>query len=159
MKQGVAAHWADSFAWDILLEGGDPDGSGDARGHYGHRPLNNAWLANPDNLVFDPAGRLWIASDGMDDFGFSDGLWCAPVDGAGRATPALFCRCPRGAELCGPEFTPDGTSPFVAVQHPAGEGGSNYDRPSTRWPDFDPNIPPRPAVVAITRSGGGPIGG
>jgi hypothetical protein len=82
-----------------------------------------------------------------------------------RGTSKLFFRCPVGAELCGPELTPDDATFFVAVQHP-GESGdewkafgrvSTFDDPSTRWPDFKPGMPPRPAIVAITKRGGGKI--
>ena len=54
----------------------------------------------------------------------------------------------------------------MAVQHP-GDGGdeweefgrpSYYEDLSTRWPDFDESQPVKPAVVAITKQGGGPIG-
>ena len=71
-----------------------------------------------------------------------------------------------GAELCGPCFTPDRETLFVAVQHPAADGAealygfgrpSTYKNPATRWPDFREDRPPRPSVVFITKIGGGKI--
>jgi secreted PhoX family phosphatase len=47
---------------------------------------------------------------------------------------------------------------FVAVQHP-GENSETIEKLTTRWPDFAEGMPPRPAVVAITREDGGEIGG
>ena len=47
---------------------------------------------------------------------------------------------------------------FLSIQHPAEEDGSSYDQPSTRWPDFRPDMPPRPSVIAITKRDGGPVG-
>ena len=113
----------------------------------------------PDNCAFDPKGRLWIATDGAAKSGMADGIWATDVEGPGRALTRHFFRTPRGAELCGPEFPPDGATLFCSVQHPADEWGSTFDKPSTRWPDFRADMPPRPSVMAITRSDGGLIGG
>ncbi|MFN9164266.1 MAG: alkaline phosphatase PhoX, partial [Alphaproteobacteria bacterium] len=78
------------------------------------------------------------------------------VDGELRAQPRLFVNVPRGAEATGPEFTPDGETLFLSVQHP-GQGVS--PKPEKAWPDFKPGVPGRPAVIMVRRRAGGPIGG
>jgi len=95
----------------------------------------------------------------------NDGVWAMETEGAARGASKLFFKCPFGAELCGPEFTPDGETFFVAIQHPGetdpedpSAAPATYENPSTRWPDFRPDMPPRPSIVAITRRGGGKIG-
>ena len=122
------------------------------------------WLSCPDNCAFDPAGRLWIATDqgaAWREHGRADGLWACGHDAAGRPLLRRFFSAPLGAEVCGPEFTPDGRTLFLAVQHPGADGltGSTFDQPATRWPDFAADTPPRPAVLAIRRDDGGTIGG
>jgi uncharacterized protein len=155
VKDGKMDHAATRFAWDMFIQAGDPKDPAQ-KAVYGGEVTDAGWFANPDNLAFDPKGRMWIATDGFPDFGVHDGVWAADTDGAGRAVTKHFLGCPSGAELCGPAFTPDGQTLFVAVQHPGED--ANFDAPSTRWPDFADNMPPRPAVVAIVKKGGGEVG-
>lgn len=156
-KGGRPDHGAPHFRWNVFLLGGDPSRP-EHGALYGGAISEEGWLSCPDNLAFDPKGRLWIATDGHEGTsGRADGLWATDTQGPDRARTRRFYAVPQGAELCGPCFTPDGTTLFVAVQHPA--EGTTFESPSTRWPDFDPQRPPRPGVVAIRRDDMGPIGG
>ncbi|MDQ2694477.1 MAG: PhoX family phosphatase, partial [Pseudomonadota bacterium] len=147
-------HAADRFTWELPILCGDPRNP-EHGARYHPQVSDNGWLAAPDNLAFDGQGRLWIATDqgsGWQKTGFADGLYACEVHGQYAYLTRHFFRVPVGAELCGPEFTPDDRTLFVAVQHPAANGGEF-------WPDFRPGVPPRPAVVAITKDDGGRIGG
>ena len=157
-------HAARQFRWEILLKCGDP-AVAPVGATFSAATTRNGWFGMPDNAAIDAQGRLWIATDGNSAArtGRSDGLWGVETEGPERGTSRHFYRVPAGAELCGPHFTPDDETLFVAVQHPGeADGGARepatFERPSTRWPDFKPDVPPRPAVVAITRRGGGKIG-
>jgi hypothetical protein len=159
LANGKPDHGATVCDWGFYLLGGNPaDPSHGAR--YGGPVSENGWLAAPDNIAFDPQGRLWIATDGQHDrIGFNDTLYGADVSGPDRGITRAFFTGPRGSEICGPAFTPDGTTLFLAVQHPGDEKGSTFEKPSTRWPDFREDLPPRSSVLAITRDDGGEIGG
>ncbi len=163
-------HAADHARWEILVRAGDP---ADPAVGASWNPATGAdgWFACPDNAAIDPQGRLWVCSDQGGAWSrlgrTADGVWALETQGAGRGTGRLFYRAPVGAEVCGPRFTPDGRTLFVAVQHPGKDGTrqfagferrSTFDDPATRWPDFDDRMPPRPAVVAITRDDLGVIG-
>jgi secreted PhoX family phosphatase len=160
-------HAAPQFKWDILVRCGDPAIAA-VGATFNPATTKNGWFGMPDNCAIDADGRLWIATDGNapSKTGRADGLWALETEGALRGTGKLFYRCPNGAELCGPCFTPDGETAFVAIQHP-GEADdddpnaapASYENPSTRWPDFKPEMPPRPSVVVITGRGGGKIAG
>lgn len=152
-----ADHAADIFKWDVFLLAGNP-AKPEEGAQYNPGISPDGWFAAPDNIAFDPKGRVWIASDGATDFDIADGLYGADTLGDGRALPRFFFACPTGAELCGPAFTPDGKTLFVAVQHPA-ENSETLDKVTTRWPDFGADSLPRPSVVAITKQDGGEIGG
>lgn len=145
-------HAAAEFSWDIFILAGNP-GKPAHQTHYHADISAYGWFAAPDNCAFDNAGRIWIATDGAGMLGIADGLWVCEVTGPQRALTRHFFRTPYGAELCGPCFTPDNRTLFVAVQHP-GEG-TTFAHPSTRWPDFRDDWPPRPSVVAIEREDGG----
>ncbi|MFI2811499.1 PhoX family protein [Microbulbifer sp. JSM ZJ756] len=162
-RDGERDHTSDIFRWHTFLLGGNPNAEDpNERGAYGQQVTGaispHGWFANPDNVAFDHAGNMWVATDGCEDFGFHDGLWAMATEGELRAAPKHFFGCPQGAEVCGPEFTPDGTTLFIAVQHPADGGRSSFDNPMHRWPDNDPALPPRPSVLAISRKDGGVVG-
>jgi secreted PhoX family phosphatase len=160
-------HAADRFAWDVLVRCGDPSVAS-VGALCNPATSDNGWFACPDNAAVDGQGRLWISTDQGEAWptGRADGLYGLETEGARRRTGKLFFRCPVGAELCGPCFTPDQETLFVAVQHPAAdatdrykgfERASTFADPATRWPDFDPDMPPRPSVLVITKVGGGRI--
>lgn len=155
MQPEANNHGSTEFRWDIFVLAGDPE-SDEPR--YGSRPGKNDWFTCPDNLAFDAAGRLWVCTDGMpENCESADGIYALPTEGDQKASPRCFFRAPMGAEVTGPRFTPDGETLFISVQHPGED--SSYDEPSTRWPDFQPELPPRPSIVAFIRKAGGRIGG
>jgi len=146
------------FRWNIFLMAGDPDVAAHGAA-YGAGVSREGILSNPDNCAFDPAGRLWISTDGAEEgLQSADGLWACDTDGVARAVTRRFLRCPSGAELCSPCFTPDGKTLFASVQHPGAGKGASFSRPASRWPDFNEDTPPRPSVIVIESKTGGPIG-
>jgi hypothetical protein len=161
------------FRWNVFLMPGDPDAV-DARyltraselspgklgandtyyaGYEGRE--KPAAMACPDNLGFDAAGNLWIVTDGPQPQGNNNGAFAVPVSGPERGFLRQFMSGPVGAEVCGCEFTPDGETFFLSIQHP-GEGGT-VGKPVSHWPDGD-GLPPRPSVIAIRKRGGGRVG-
>jgi secreted PhoX family phosphatase len=157
-RRSASDHASTTFRWEMFLMGGDPANPRHGA-KYGPGLSANGYLATPDNIAFDGRGHLWIVTDGQDDaLGAADSVYACDLQGPRRAVTKLFFNAPRGAEVCGPCFTPDARTLFVAIQHPGEEKGSTVDKPSTRWPDFKDGVPPRPAVIAITKDDGGEIG-
>jgi hypothetical protein len=162
-------HAAGTFTWEMLIKCGDPKVA-EVGALWNPATSSDGWFAAPDNCAFDAQGRLWIATDQGNAWPRktqrADGLYALGTEGKERGLPRLFFRCPVGAEMCGPCFTPDGETLFLAVQHPSTDGvkdwkpfgrESTFNDPATRWPDFKPDMPPRPSIVAIRKRGGGKI--
>lgn len=160
---------ASSSRWEVLVRCGDP-AVAEVGAQWNPATSENGWFAAPDNCAVDSEGRLWVTTDqgsGWFKTGTADGVFGLETEGGLRATGKMFFRAPVGAELCGPCFTPDNRTLFVAVQHPAIDGVADYEPfgressfedPATRWPDFKEDMPPRPSVVVICKDDEGPIG-
>lgn len=149
-------HSALKFEWEILLLCGKPDA--DDTYFAGYDKTKVSPIACPDNCTFDNAGNLWIATDGQgkdSTIASNDALHMVPVEGDERGHVQQFFSSVAGSETCGPLFTPDNTTLFIAVQHP-GEGGT-FDDPVSTWPDG--KAPARASVIVIQAEDGGPIGG
>ncbi len=150
-------HTATRFRWGIFIACGDPNNPEHQAYYQGHRDVS--WFSNPDNLVFDNQGRLWVATDGQpSSIQENDGVYLVETEGPGRGQTRMFLSGPVGCELSGPEFTPDNCTFFVSVQHPGAGKDSTCTRPISRFPDYAAETPPRPSVVAIYCQDGGKVG-
>jgi secreted PhoX family phosphatase len=154
-------HASTAFTWEVLVKCGDPSVAS-VGATFSSETTKNGWFGMPDNCAIDSQGRLWISTDGNNAkaTGRADGLWAMETEGEMRGTSKHFFRVPVGAEMCGPFFTPNDETLFLAVQHPgeAEEGAPvSFDNPITRWPDFKDGMPPRPSLLVVTKQGGGKI--
>lgn len=144
---------ATTFKWEIFMLCGDPavatEGTYWAGWQGGVSPISS-----PDNITFDKAGNLWIATDGqINTFRKNDGVYVVPVEGAQRGWLRQFMSGVPGGEVASLALSPDERTMFISVQHP-GEG-TTYDSPSSTFPDGGK---PRPSVVAVRKGDGGLIG-
>jgi uncharacterized protein len=177
-----------TFRWDMMAVGGEP-----AEGGLG--------FSNPDNLLFDRTGNLWMVNDMSSDkinravpnrtdgektvsqsdlrglYG-NNAIWFIPTHGQDAGKAFLFGMGPTECETTGPFFSADHKTLFLSIQHPGETHGirkenatearsflmkttTGQDFTQTRqvpigsnWPSKTLNAPPRPAVVAIYRTGG-----
>lgn len=144
---------ATTFEWEIFLLAGEPQGAKDDKGQPVPANLigtiNGDAFSSPDGLAFDPAGRLWIETDFDDIEPAMARIGCNQLLCADPRTREVrrFLVGPRGCELTGITFTPDGRSMWVNIQHP----GISY-------PASDGKSRPRSTTVLITKNDGGVIG-
>ena len=125
---------ATSFEWNVFLLAGNPaegrfivDAAELAPGTLTSRDTYYAGYANraevseihcPDNLGIDPSGRLWIVSDSDTHGNPNNGCFVVPTEGPERGRLRQLASGPVGCEVCGCEFTPDGRTLFLSIQHP-----------------------------------------
>jgi uncharacterized protein len=154
-----ADHAAATAKWEMFALAGNPAEAAHGARYHKDQAETGVWFAAPDNVAFDPKGRIYVLTDqgsAQKRNKVPDGVFVADAEGPAKGLFKLLFACPIDAEMCGGAFTPDGKTLFLAVQHPA--EGTNFDNPNTRWPDFKAGMPPRPSVVAVHRPDGKEIG-
>ena len=163
-------HTGLEFEWEVFLLAGDPRGGKlitdvkelrpglDSNSTYFAGYANAADISPigaPDNIGFDPDGNLWIVTDGIQPGKTNNGCYVCPTAGTDRGRLRQFMSGPVGAEIGGCQFSPDGKTLFLSIQHP-GEGGT-VASPISHWPD-GPGTQPRATVIAVRKEDGGRIG-
>jgi secreted PhoX family phosphatase len=148
---------ATSFTWDMFMVCGD---KGQAGTYFAGWDGPVVPISCPDNVAFDSAGNLWIATDGQPgSIKKNDGLFRVPVAGRERGHVVQFLAVPTGAETCGPVIQDRDESVFVAVQHPGEDG--KWGEQVSFFPDYvsagERPRPgewrgPRPSVIQVTKA-------
>ena len=136
-------HAGTSFTWNLLLVCGDPEAADTYFGGFDKSQVSP--ISCPDNLAFDPAGNLWVSTDG-NALESNDGLFSVVLDGERRGQTKQFLTVPKGAETCGPIVQEQRV--VVSVQHPGELDDASADAPASHWPDGG-DSQPRPSVVAV----------
>ena len=124
-----------TFRWKTLALGGEPADGG-------------AGFANPDNLLIDKGGNVWMVNDMSSDklnvavpqgrldkegkpisqanlrgvFG-NNAIWFIPTIGSNAGETYMFGYGPMECETTGPFFTADEQTLFLAIQHPGEVNG------------------------------------
>ncbi|HVZ99720.1 MAG TPA: alkaline phosphatase PhoX [Caulobacterales bacterium] len=171
---------ATHFRWDVFALCGDPD----AEANFtlpggvaadvsvtldGAPTFSGDRFTCPDNICFDTAQNVWIATDGSPAV-FPDCNDCvvvAPVNAPAPRPVKRFLVGPVGCEICGPTLSPDESAFLCAIQHPGESDLQNTPiaqlrwaqghKPPSHWPDGGDSWP-RSAVVVVTREDGGKVG-
>lgn len=143
---------APTAAVRVLLAGGDPQAGARGRG-----PVpETSWPLFPATLTLDGEDLLWIGTDRGGRVGeVPDALFACPLSGPSRGLPLPAYAAPRAAGIGGAVPSPGGDTLFAVVRTPGAEEGASLDRPTTRWPEFRPGVPPRTTVIALSRADGG----
>ncbi|MFW5451866.1 MAG: PhoX family protein [Methylophagaceae bacterium] len=129
--------------------------------------------ANPDGMMIDDRGVLWVQTDvsnsklntdKFEKFGNNQMLAINQTTGETRR----FLTGPIGCEITGLAMTPDMKTMWVNIQHPGEvpkilkqqgvKKSPSNPNAASNWPDHQQNGRPRSATVVITKNDGGVIG-
>ncbi|MCF7984001.1 MAG: PhoX family phosphatase [Thiohalocapsa sp.] len=148
-----------TFHWNILVKCGDPAQDHDTSFGDIADPVaaGVSPISDPDNVVHDSDGNLWIATDGQFfsgsvGFGQNDGIFAVPVEGPDRGLLRQFMSGVPGGEICGPEFDGDQKTFFCAIQHP--HDGEAFEK---QWP-LDEPVVSKPSLIGVFEKSGKKIG-
>ncbi|AFY53742.1 putative phosphatase [Rivularia sp. PCC 7116] len=129
---------ANTFKWEMLATGGEPNSGG-------------MGFANPDNLLLDKGGNVWMVTDTStsklnnavtnrtDDAGKTvnisglfgnNTIWYIPTSGENAGKASLFGIGPMECEVTGPCLSPDQQTMFLAIQHPGEANGTRLNQAS-----------------------------
>ncbi|OCQ94213.1 phosphatase [Nostoc sp. MBR 210] len=125
-----------TFRWQMLATGGEP-----AAGGMG--------FANPDNLLLDRQGNVWMVTDisttklnhavnnrnaepgksvSLSGLFGNNSMWFIPTSGGDAGKAFLFAMGPMECETTGPCFTNDQTTMFLSIQHPGETNGTRKNQ-------------------------------
>lgn len=147
-----------SLYWDgrsnrLLFTGGfgllslAPDGGDAASPGMAGSVINTQRLGAVQTATADARGRLLVGADTGGPVGTrAQTLWA--LEG-GNAT-ALYGAA-RAAGIGNAVVSPDGGTIFTVARRPGAEPGATFNRPATRWPEFEPGMPPRSALLSLAR--------
>jgi len=131
-------HTGLSFSWEIFLIAQDTHGTEDS-------------FSDPDGLMVDRDGRVFIQTDGGQQDGLNNQLLV--TDTSGNNIRRLFTGV-TGDEITGITMTSDRRTMFVNIQHPG-----NGDPSVTNFPAPQDGVTvPRDCTIVITRKNGGIVG-
>ncbi len=155
---------ATEFQWEVFVLAGDEQHGATIKGDI---------FANPDGLMIDQRGLLWVQTDispsklnagEFTAFGNNQMLAVDPRTGESRR----FLTGPTGCEVTGVTLTPDMKTMWVNIQHPGEipklleekgiQKSPQKPNAASNWPDQQENGRPRSATVLITKEDGGVIG-
>lgn len=124
-----------------------PEGGDAASPNMMGSVINTQRLGAVQTATADARGRLLIGTDtGGPVGGRAQTLWALE----GSNATALYGAA-RAAGIGNALVSPDGSTIFTAARRPGAEPGASFNRPATRWPEFEPGVPPRSALLALAR--------